>query len=158
MQGGPLAFWQHAMIWGELALFQAKLPVFLWSWQDSNLWPRRCERRVLTNWTTRPCFAISTMCPLFPITPLCDSRVWEWILWLCKTSFRHRNANVTRSERARYIAVAKAARPRMVPYSFQSTMTRTTAHSRERNREQEQTITTVSAWWTVWWAIICQHQ
>ena len=51
-----------------------KIACFLWSWQDSNLWPRRCERRVLTNWTTRPYFALSPMCPLCPISPLCDSR------------------------------------------------------------------------------------
>jgi hypothetical protein len=34
------------------------------------------------------------------------------------------NTNVTRSERARYVEVAKVARPQMVGYSFQSTMTR----------------------------------
>jgi len=55
------------------------------------------------------------------------------------------NTNVTRSERARYVDVAKVARLPIVGYSFQSTMTRTTAHSRKRNREHLQRITTVSA-------------
>ena len=40
---------------GIFTVFSSKTACSLWSWQDSNLWPRRCERRVLTNWTTRPC-------------------------------------------------------------------------------------------------------
>ena len=38
----------------HFALLSSKIACLLWSWQDSNLWPHRCERCVLTNWTTRP--------------------------------------------------------------------------------------------------------
>jgi hypothetical protein len=54
------------------------------------------------------------------------------------------NADGTHSECALSIAVAKAARFRVVGYYFQLTMKQTAADSRERNRWHLKTFATVS--------------